>query len=167
MAIFNETSVSLHHAEGIPGRLVNQNPAVYTTLNYVCGGVVPIAGFCWLDNDGRIVAAGSGQPLGFVTNLYDAYITSIDNTQIFELQENWRSTVLRKGDVWCQTATVPARGQKVFANLATGVATTAAAGATVSGAIETSFVVDYVSPDSGNLFIMTNLDPVIVPTEAA
>lgn len=163
MALSNLTSVPAYFAEGIPGRLANENPTVYTVLNHLAGGTVNLASFVWLGSDDRLTNTGTGQPFGFVLTLYDYYISSRTDWATFQAQENDRLTVARKADVWAKSTTTPVVGQMVFANLTTGAVSTAAAGTTVSGAIETSFVVRYVSPDSGNMFIMTNMDPVIIP----
>lgn len=161
MALFIDSQVHQYFAEGIPGRLVNENPHVYTVLNYLAGGEVKIASFVWLNSDDnpRVVNTGTGVPFGFVTTLYDYYIRNRENDTFMAL-ENERVTIVRQADIWAQSAAAVTVGQKVFANLTTGAVSTGAAGATVSGAIETSFIVKYVSPDSDNLFIMSNMDPV-------
>lgn len=168
MALFTETTVPLYYAEGLPGRIANENPHVYTTLNYVAGAPVQIASFVWLNTDDspRAVNTGTGQPLGFVIALYDYYLTSRTERATYTAEENDRLTIMRAGDVWAQSADPVTVGQKVFANLTTGAVTTGDAGATVAGAVETTWVVKYVSPDSGNLFIMSNLDPVMAAAPA-
>ena len=55
------------------------------------------------------------------------------------IQPGREITLMVAGDFWAKTSTAATRGQKVFASLTTGEVQIAAAGATVSGFIETAF----------------------------
>ena len=62
--------------------------------------------------------------------------------------------VFTVGDFWVRTATAATVGQKIFAVLADGTTKTGAAGATISGAVETSYWVASAA-DAGSIIKMT------------
>jgi outer membrane lipoprotein SlyB len=64
-------------------------------------------------------------------------------------------TVAVEGDFLVQPAASVTKGQKVFASLTTGAVSGGAAGANVSGSIETNWVFD-TSADAGEIAIITN-----------
>lgn len=57
------------------------------------------------------------------------------------VQPGFQMTLMTAGDFWVKTAGVATVGQKIFAKLSDGSITTGAAGATISGYVETKFVV--------------------------
>jgi hypothetical protein len=83
---------------------------------------------------------GSGLPLGLC---YRVKAAALPYDQLASnIYKAGQPIPVAKGDAfWVKTATAATVGQKVFAVLADGTTKTGAAGATVSGAIETSFSV--------------------------
>lgn len=161
MAFPGQLTVDYAYAEGIEGSYANINPAVYTVLNGVTGAEVALASFVWRDGDENWVNTGTGQPEGFVQRVQDYYIWDLSEESVFTAKTGARLTVMRRGDIWAKladNATAPVAGQAVFANTTNGTLSTAASGSTVASAVETPWKVYYVSPDSNNLFIMTNWD---------
>lgn len=143
---FQET-VNLQQAAAVAGDFASANPrssVVSHEGTLVAGATgVTVARFAWANGSGVVSNAGSGKPTGFVHRrqgaaLITAYLaeTSLLIPQGFEV------TLMATGDYWVAHITDPATvGQKVFASLTTGEIRTAAAGATVTGFIETDFFV--------------------------
>lgn len=55
------------------------------------------------------------------------------------IQPGREVTLMTAGDFWAKTSTAATRGQKIFASLTTGQIQTGAAGATITGYVETNF----------------------------
>ena len=139
MADFQKT-VALYPAIGVPGAFASINPIVSTPMGYIAGANVPIGGFCWEDpdNEGQVLPSGSGMPLGFVCREQVYPYFGADAIDYVPKGEN--VSVQLEGDFYVKSAAAVTKGQKVFANLTTGAVTGAAAGATVTGAVETNWI---------------------------
>lgn len=81
----------------------------------------------------------TGEPSGFVHRDGQASITVWLGEASMLIQPGREVTLMTAGDFWARTATAATRGQKIFAVLADGTIKTGAAGATISGAVETPF----------------------------
>ena len=139
MADFQKT-VALYPGIGVPGAFASINPIVSAPMGYIAGANVPIGGFCWEDpdNEGQVLPSGSGMPLGFVCREQVYPYFGADAIDYVPKGEN--VSVQLEGDFYVKTAAAVTKGQKVFANLTTGAVTGAAAGATVTGAVETNWI---------------------------
>lgn len=133
-------SVNMYPAKGVPGAFASINPIVSTPLGYTAGADVTIGAFCWEDtsNKGSVVNTGTGAPLGFVVREVTNPIVSQAEAQNF-VPEGYNVSVMVAGDFYVQVAAAVTAGQKVFASLTDGTVSGGAAGATVSGSIETPF----------------------------
>lgn len=161
-----QKTVNITQAPAVAGDFASTNPRHSAVASpdggaFVAGPNGVTAGlFCWADTATNKVLsnAGTGLPLGFlhrnlqasiVTYLTEFGSTYLPNSAVGELFNGGDFFVLNAG------STAAAIGQKVFANNTTGVATTAAAGATVAGSTETQFWVHSIAA-AGELLIMSN-----------
>lgn len=155
MAIANfQGQVQKTPAKGVPGDKASLNPHVYTDRNYVAGDdAVTVGNFVWDDpanpapadyHGSGVLAAlssGTGQPAGIVErNLSYVNYNLLDGGTLV-LPEHAPLNTVRRGDLYAVASTAATKGQKVFATLADGSIQTGAAGATISGAIETPWEV--------------------------
>ncbi len=101
---------------------------------------VTVGRFAWAVA-GVVSNAGSGVPSGFVHREGQASIVTWLAESSMLIQAGREVTLMTRGDFWARTSTVATVGQKVFASLTTGQIQTGAAGATITGYIETPFVV--------------------------
>lgn len=151
-----QTSVRLYPAIGIPGGYAAVNPIVSTPVGYLVKTAVTCGAFCWEDTTdaGQVVPSGSGMPLGLVVR----NITSVNGAGVVAnntMVAGTNANVAVEGDFFVQPAAEVTKGQKVFANLTTGAVSGAAAGATVSGSIETNWAFA-TSAEAGEIAIITN-----------
>lgn len=111
-------------------------------------GVV-VGRFAWLssstvDGDGApaiVNNTGSGAPSGFVHRSQQALITSYLAESGLTIAPGFSMELMASGDYWARNAGASAVtvGMKAFAVLADGTITFAAAGTTVTGAVETKY----------------------------
>ncbi|MFW5400536.1 hypothetical protein V2A85_12610 [Yersinia sp. 1252 StPb PI] len=114
-----------------------------------------MARFAWRNatNLLRLDNTGTGKPVGFVQNNANATIDYLQSNSM-TISAGREASVIVGGDFWAISTTVATVGQKVFAVLATGLLATGAAGATISGAVETDWYV--ASPAAiGDLLIIS------------
>ncbi len=134
--------INQYPAPGVEGGFASTNPhATYAAgeAALVAGdGGVTIGRFAWAVN-GVATNTGTGVPAGFVHRDGQAVITDWLGAASNVIQKGRETTLMVAGDFWARTATAATRGQKIFAVLADGTVKTGAAGATISGAIETPF----------------------------
>lgn len=135
-----QNKVNLVPAIGLPGAYAAVNPIVSTAKGYIAKVNVPVGGFCWEDaiDAGQVNPSGSGAPLGFVAR--EVAYTMCNTDAINYVPAGGNVSVQKKGDFFVQAAAAVTKGQKVFADLATGAVKAGAAGATVEGAVETDFI---------------------------
>lgn len=171
-----QASVGLYRAEGIPGRRINLNPTVHTTLNYIAGETIRLGTFLWLDTtqDPAVwLNSGTTAPDAFVETVYDYYLCAYSQVGVDTAPAGSRITAINLGEVWAISTTAATVGQTVFANTTDGTVATGAAGSTVAGHVETSWRVKYVSPDSvaegetGALIMISNQYQDVVAAPAA
>lgn len=114
-----------------------------------------MARFAWRNatNLLQLDNTGTGKPVGFIQNNANATITYLQSNSM-TISAGREASAVVGGDFWAISTTVATVGQKVFAVLATGLLATGAAGATISGAIETDWYV--ASPAAiGDLLIIS------------
>lgn len=127
-------------ALGVPGTLYGHNPAAFYLPTPIAGaGGVTIGNFAWPADD-TMVNNGTGTPVGVVVRVRVQPLPSDEDATML-IPAGHAVPVLVRGSIILASAAAASVGQKVFANLATGAASTAAAGATVEGHIETEFTV--------------------------
>lgn len=155
-----QSSVNITPAPAVAGDFASSNPrasVVAGEAGFVAGsGGVTVGRFAWVDADGVTVTnAGSGKPAGFVHREQQAMITTYLTESGNVIPEGMAVTLMRTGDYYA-TSTVAAAdvGEKAFAKLTDGTMQPAAAGATVSGFIETDFVISRAA-GVGELAVMT------------
>lgn len=137
-----QSVINQYPAPGIEGGFAGTNPHA----TYLAGEAALVAGssgltvgrFAW-DAAGVASNAGSGVPSGFVHRDGQASITVWLGQASNLIQPGREVTLMVAGDFWARTSTAATRGQKIFASLTTGQIQTGAAGATISGYIETPF----------------------------
>lgn len=151
-------SVQKAPASGIPGGLANLHPIVPTTFNYVSGQSVKVGGPVWpaTHADGDVVykvngtTSGTDKPIGFVLREQDKFYPNLGlrggPEGTLEVLENQSVTVCRNADLWAVAKTNATERQKVFAHKDGSGISTGAAGATISGAIETNWSVSKGGP---------------------
>lgn len=163
-----QKQINLYGAEGVPGERASLNTIIYTWDNYLADGEVKIAGFAWpsATKEGFASRGGTGQPLGFVERwmaypLRDNDVQTVNGVAgvraTMTAPDGWPLTIARKGDFFAVATTTATIGQKVYANLTNGSIATDMAGTTVSGHIETSFVVKTAGA-AGDLIVISSWD---------
>ncbi|HGK4675242.1 TPA: hypothetical protein ACJ2WV_004543 [Kluyvera georgiana] len=120
---------------------------------------VTIATFVFRDaTDPKIVTnvapTSTTKPIGFIQNLGQAIIGYGQSNSMF-IRGGVEVSPKVGGDFWVKSSTVATNGQKVFASIADGTIATGAAGATVTGFVETDW---YVSQGAaiGDLVIISS-----------
>lgn len=163
-----QKQINLYGAEGVPGERASLNTVIYTWDNYLADGEVKIAGFAWPSTakEGFASQSGTGAPLGFVERwmaypLKDSDIQTINGVAgvraTMIASDGWPLTIARKGDFFAVATTAATVGQKVFANETDGSIATDAEGATVSGHVETNFVVKTAGA-AGDVIVISSWD---------
>ncbi|GAN69298.1 structural cement protein Gp24 [Acetobacter orleanensis] len=145
-----QTQINTQPAPGLPGAFASLNPTA--TFPAGEGALVAAAGGCtigafgWVQADGRSVAnapanGATTAPDGFVHRDLTGQISSLfdESTQI--IPQGFPVSLFTAGDFWASTTTAATPGQAVFASTTNGSLSTAAAGSTVSGAVQTRFYV--------------------------
>lgn len=131
---------------GVEGKFASDNfaptyPASQGAFRAGTNGLT-VGHFAWINADGvSLDNTGSGAPDGFVGNNFEASIVQWLDEASLVIQPGVQATLFTGGDFWVKTATAATVGQKVFASTTDGSIQTAAAGATVSGFVETPFKV--------------------------
>lgn len=139
-----QTSVNLQQAPAVAGDFASANPRA----SLLAGEAAIVAGtsgvtvgrFAWVGN-GVASNAGATKPNGLVARENQSVITTwlADGSNV--IPKGLPVTLYVAGDFWVKTLSNASIGQKVFASLSTGEVKTDTAGATVSGYIETNWVV--------------------------
>jgi len=142
-----QTSVAANPAFAVEGDIASSNPHA-TVLNNpdkplkVASGGATVGRFAWIDATAQTVSnAGSGAPDGLISRHYQALATAWLAQASMVIPEGSNIALHNRGDFWVKTLTNATVGQKVFASSTTGEIKTDAAGATVSGYVETTFYV--------------------------
>ena len=137
-----QNAINQYPAPGVEGGFASTNPHA----TFTAGEAALVAGtngltvgrFAWaVDNVAS--NAGTGAPSGFVNRDGQASITTWLGQASNLIQSGREVTLMVAGDFWARTSTAATRGQKIFASLTTGQVQTGAAGATISGYVETPF----------------------------
>ncbi|MDN7913688.1 structural cement protein Gp24 [Burkholderia cepacia] len=135
-------SVNLQPEVGVPGTRASMNPISVISRN--AQGSVNVAAFVWpgTDSDNQVQNTGTGKPLGFAVTDQVGVIPNYLQETSMQVPQGFPVQIAERGEWFAKSATNAATlGQKVFATLADGTLQFGAAGATITGAIETAYVV--------------------------
>lgn len=100
---------------------------------------VEVGKFAWDNGDGTCSATGTGQPTGIVHRTMFVPITDFASGATMTVPPHLACGIADKCSILINVSDVPTVGNKIFVNNTTGAITNGAAGATVTGATETSF----------------------------
>lgn len=101
----------------------------------------------------NVAPAADSVPVGFIQNLGQAIIPVGSNNSM-KIVGGTEVSPKVAGDFWAVSTTAATEGQKVFASVTDGTISTGAAGATVSGSVETDWYVSHGAA-VGNLIIIS------------
>ena len=142
-----QQTVNLQQAAAVAGDFASTNPRSSFvghegTLVADTAGVT-VGRFAWATSAGKVSNAGTGKPTGFVAREQGvALITTYLAETSLTIPQGFGVTLQVTGDYWAAvTVAQAAVGNKVFASLTDGTIQPGAAGATISGYIETDFFV--------------------------
>lgn len=135
-------AVRLQPEVGVPGDRASMNPIA--VISRIAQGTVNVARFVWpgTDTDNQVQNTGTGKPLGFAIRNQSGIIPTYLAEASMAVPSGFPIEVAERGEFFATSANVAAEGQKVFATLADGTLQFGAAGATITGAIETPWVVE-------------------------
>jgi len=101
----------------------------------------------------NVAPTSTTKPIGFIQNLGQAIIGyGLSNSMLIRGGTEISPKV--GGDFWAKSSTAATEGQKVFASVTNGTIATGAAGATVTGYVETDWYVSHGAA-AGNLIIIS------------
>lgn len=162
-----QNTVNRINTFGIQGDLANGQVPHYTptTPRVAASDTGVNAGaFVWVaDTNGVATAAstGTGAPTGIVQRTLDGVNYTVTSEGTLNYKEGRKVDVIVWGDVFVKTTDSAAVGKKLFVNNTTGAITCGTAGATVSGATETSWVVKSLANNAasatGSIVIASNV----------
>ncbi|KVZ26975.1 hypothetical protein WL14_00585 [Burkholderia cepacia] len=136
-----QTSVQQQPEVGVPGTRASMNPISVISRN--AQGSVTLAAFVWpgTDTDNQVQNTGTGKPLGLAVVNQNGILPNYLQEASMTVPGGFPVEVAEQGEWFAKSANAATLGQKVFATLADGTLQFGAAGATVTGAVETKFVV--------------------------
>ena len=136
-----QTSVYQQPEVGVAGSRASMNPV--SVISRIAQSVVTIAAFVWpgTDTDNQVQNTGTGKPLGLAVRDQNGIITGYLAEASMQVPAGFPVEVAEQGEWFAKSANAATLGQKVFATLADGTLQFGAAGATITGAVETKFVV--------------------------
>lgn len=142
-----QKQVNLYRAAGVQGDKATPNQSIYFPKQMVAEGDVTVGTFVFYGTDASKQASNSktggtaADLIGFVERVinYANYDVTSEGTLIVPNKSTL--TIAMCGDYWATATTAATPRQKVFVNPTTGAISTAVAGGTVSGAVETPWTV--------------------------
>jgi hypothetical protein len=136
-----QTEVRLQPEVGVPGSRASMNPI--SVISRLAQTTVNVARFVWpgTDTDNQVQNTGTGKPIGLAIRDQVGIIPNYLQEYSMAVPAGFPVQVAEQGEWFATSANVSTLGQKVFATLADGTLQFGAAGATISGAVETPFVV--------------------------
>lgn len=157
-----QQSVGMYRGVGQVGHPASTSPIIAAAggpgaFKAAAAGVT-IATFVFRDaTDPTIVTnvapSATTKPVGFIQNLGQAIIGyGLSNSMLIRGGAEISPKV--GGDFWAKSSTAATEGQKVFASVTDGTIATGAAGATVTGYVETDWYVSHGAA-AGNLIIIS------------
>ena len=160
------TQTNKYLALGKPGTKASANPVYYAPGQNVAGENGVKAGtFVWATagtedsevyNPTTYSNSGTGKPAGLVEALtLQDYINDIDSDATMLISAGYGVNIACSGDYFATVTATATLGQKVFANLTDGSISTASAGKTYSGYVETDWQVSQ-GTDAAGVIIISN-----------
>lgn len=142
-----QKQVNLYRAAGVQGDKATPNQSIYFPKQMVAEGDVTVGTFVFYGTDASKQASNSktggtaADIIGFVERVinYANYGVTSEGTLIVPNKSTF--AIAMCGDYWATATTAATPRQKVFVNSTTGAISTAAAGGTVKGAVETPWTV--------------------------
>lgn len=170
-----QKQVNLYRAAGVQGDKATPNQSIYFPKQMVAEGDVTVGTFVFYGTDASKQASNSktggtggtaADLIGFVERVinYANYAVTSEGTLI--VPNKSALTIAMCGDYWATATTTATPRQKVFVNPTTGAISTAAAGETVSGAVETPWTV-IQGGEAGTPILISNWTHVNVAATAA
>ena len=160
-----QTTINRVNTFGIEGDLANAQVPHYTptTPRVADSDAIKAGAFAWVaDTNGAAVASstGAGKPTGIVKRTNDNTLGIAEGATL-EYKAGHKVDVIVWGDVFVRTTDSAAVGKKLFVNNTTGAITCGTAGASVSGATETDWVVvslaNNAADASGSVVLVSNV----------
>lgn len=102
----------------------------------------------------NVAPTATSVPVGFIQNVGQATILYNEQNSML-IPEGREVSPKVGGEFWAKSTTVATIGQKVFASVTNGTLSTGAAGATVSGSVETPWTVSHGAA-IGDLIIISS-----------
>ena len=150
---------------GIQGDVANGQVPHYTptTPRVATGATVYCGDFVWIDDQNGVSTcskAGSGKPAGIVQRTMDFPLGASSEASL-QIPVGRTCSVVNWGDMFVKTTDTASVGKKLFVNNTTGAITCGSAGASVSGATETDWVIVSLANNtagaSGSVVIASNV----------
>lgn len=153
-----QTVVNKELAVGVAGDLVNVTDKMYTAVNPIAETDVTAGCFVCQGTDAlKQCKLGGTVPMGIAQRVYQYNNESLVAGASMTIPAGSGVSVIKKGYVYVAATAAATVGQKVFAVLATGAIKTGAAGATVSGAVETDWSVLTPATAAGDIIVIGNI----------
>lgn len=153
-----QTVVNKELAVGVAGDLVNVTDKMYTAVNPIAETDVTAGCFVCQGTDAlKQCKLGGTIPMGIAQRVYQYNNESLVAGASMTIPAGSGVSVIKKGYVYVAATAAATVGQKVFAVLATGAIKTGAAGATVSGAVETDWIVLTPATAAGDIIVIGNI----------
>jgi len=153
-----QTFVNTELAVGVAGDLVNVTDKMYTAVNPIAETAVTAGCFVCQGTDAmKQCKLGGTVPMGIAQRVYQYNNESLVAGASMTIPAGSGVSVIKKGYVYVAATAAATVGQKVFAVLATGAIKTGAAGASVSGAVETDWSVLTPASAAGDIIVIGNI----------
>lgn len=153
-----QTVVNKELAVGVAGDIVNVTDKMYTAVNPIAETAVTAGCFVCQGTDAlKQCKLGGTVPMGIAQRVFQYNNESLVAGASMTIPAGSGVSVIKKGYVYVAATAAATVGQKVFAVLATGAIKTGAAGATVSGAVETDWSVLTPATAAGDIIVIGNI----------
>lgn len=140
-----QSVVELTSAIAVEGDVATTQPAIYVDFPQVPlaeGNLVKVGHGVFQGTDPATQVKGAGSVfVGLVARNLSYPINAIDAESTMAIADKLPVSVMVKGAIWVRPATAATIGQKLFVSTTDGTCKTGTAGGSVSGCVETPFVV--------------------------
>lgn len=147
-----QKQVNLYRAAGVQGDKATPNQSIYFPKQMVAEGDVTVGTFVFYGTDASKQATNkqatntktggtAADLIGFVERVINYANYDVTSKGTLIVPNKSTLTIAMCGDYWATATTAATPRQKVFVNPTTGAISTAAAGGTVSGVVETPWTV--------------------------
>lgn len=153
-----QTNVNTELAVGVAGDLVNVTDKMYTAVNPIAETNVTAGCFVCQGTDKlKQCKLGGTVPMGIAQRVYQYNNESLAAGASMTIPSGSGVSVIVKGYVYVAATAAATVGQKVFAVLADGSIKSGSTGATISGAVETDWVVMTPASAAGDIIVIGNI----------